>query len=507
MRISLTINGQEQSFDIAPHETLLTLLRGSGWFGVKHGCEDGSCGACTMLVDGVPLNACVLLAAQVEGRQITTIEGVGGAQGRGWRGSEPLHALQETFIETGAIQCGYCTPAQVLTAKVLLDTEPDPSEAQVRDAISGVLCRCTGYLKPVQAVLRAAAQLRGEAVPPVDRRGLGIYEGAEPAPPGLFEPPADDRPPATDHRPPVTPTQVETLSRTLAPPLPHPHTPFHVVGQPEAKVDALKLAQGKPAFAADVEMRGTLVGKLLHSPMAHARIKRVDASQARALPGVHAVLTYEDVPRVVHSTAGQSHPIPGPLDFVSLDNKVRFVGDRVAAVAAESEEIALQALELIEVEYEELPAILDPRESLDNPTIIHDEPDYVGFDHSDPQRNLAAAIRIDLGDVDAAMASADHVFEKAYTVQRVQQAPIEPYVCVTYWDEDDRLVIRTSTQVPFHIRRMLAPVLGLPLKRIRVIKPRIGGGFGNKQEVYLEDVCAHLTIATGRPVIMEYTRE
>jgi putative selenate reductase molybdopterin-binding subunit len=503
MKIDLTVNGTDHTVAVSPRETLLAVLRREGYFGVKHGCEDGSCGACTVLVDGVAVNSCVTLAVQVQGCQITTIEGVGGEQWRGWKGSEPLHVLQEAFIETGAIQCGYCTPAQILTAKVLLDTEPNPSEEQVRDAISGVLCRCTGYVKPVEAVLRAAARLRGEPVPPVDRRGLGIHDGGEPAPPDLFEPPAADRPVA-DSRALMVQTQ------TVAPPqvaLTTGTTPLQVVGQPEAKVDALKLVQGKPAFVADVEMRGMLIGKMLWSPHAHALIKRIDVSQARALPGVHAVLSYEDLPRVVHSTAGQSHPIPGPLDFVSLDRKVRFVGDRVAAVAAETEEIALRALELIEVDYEELPAILDPRESLDNAVTIHDEPDYVDFDHSDPSRNLAAAIRIELGDVDAAMGSADHVFEQEYTVQRVQQTPIEPYVCVTYWDEDDRMVIRTSTQVPFHIRRMLAPVLGLPVKRIRVIKPRIGGGFGNKQEVYLEDICAHLTIATGRPVIMEYTRE
>jgi len=508
LNISLTINSREHTLHILPHETLLAVLRRAGYFGVKHGCEDGSCGACTVLIDGLPRNACVTLAAQADGCAITTIEGVSGGQMRGWKGSAPLHVLQEEFVETGAIQCGYCTPAQILTAQVLLDAEPNPTEAQVRDAIGGVLCRCTGYLKPVQAVLRAAARLRGEAVPPVDRRGLGIHEADELAPPGLFEPTVDPgRGPTTaDDRPPLA-AQTQTLTRTAAPPLPSAPAPLHVVGQPEHKVDALKLVQGKPAFTADLEMRGMLVGKLLWSPVAHARIKRIDASKARALPGVHAVLTHADVPRVVHSTAGQSHPIPGPLDFVSLDHKVRFVGDRVAAVAAETEEMAQRALELIEVEYEELPAILDPRQALDNPTLIHDEPDYVGFDHADPQRNLAAAIRIDLGDVDAAMAQADRVFEQEYTVQRVQQTPIEPYVCVTYWDEDDRLVIRTSTQVPFHVRRMMAPVLGLPIKRIRVIKPRIGGGFGNKQEVYLEDICAHLTIATGRPVKMEYTRQ
>ena len=278
------------------------------------------------------------------------------------------------------------------------------------------------------------------------------------------------------------------------------------VGKPDPKVDAVKLVQGKPAFAADFEKRGLLYAKVLFSPHAHARIKDIDASKARALEGVAAVLTWQDIPRVVYSTAGQSDPIPGPLDTFSLDNKVRFVGDRVAFVAAESEEIAEKALELIEVEYEILPALLDPGQSMEpGAPILHDEPEYVNFADSDPERNLAALIRIDIGDVEKGFAEADHIFEAEYEVPKVQQAHIEPHVVITYWDEDDRLVIRTSTQVPFHVRRMLAPVLGLPVKRIRVIKPRIGGGFGGKQEVLIEDVAAHLTIATGRPVLYEFT--
>ena len=251
-----------------------------------------------------------------------------------------------------------------------------------------------------------------------------------------------------------------------------------------------------------------LIGKILHSPIAHGTIKHIDVSKARALPGVHAVLTYLDVPRVVFSTAGQSHPIPSPLDFVSLDRKMRYVGDRVAAVAAETEEIAQRALSLIEVEFEELPAVLDPRDSMKpGAPIIHDEPDYVPFAECDPKRNLATHIHMELGDVDEALKTADYVFEGEYEVPRVQQTPIEPFVCISYWDEDDRMVFRTSTQVPFHARRILAPVLGLPIKRIRVIKPRVGGGFGNKQEVMIEDICGHLTIATKRPVKLEYTRE
>jgi putative selenate reductase molybdopterin-binding subunit len=319
----------------------------------------------------------------------------------------------------------------------------------------------------------------------------------------LFKPPEEDKP-----LPPSGEGAAQTAVRVLPKVLVSPQSRrMHAVGKPEPKVDAVKLVLGKPAFAADIEKRGMLVAKVLKSPVAHARIKKIDASKARALDGVVAVLTYKDIPRVVYSTAGQSHPIPGPLDTFSLDNKVRFVGDRAAFVAAETLEIAEQALKLIEVEYEELPAIIDSGESLDNSTMIHDEPEYVDFDKSDAKRNLAAHIHIDIGDVEQGFKEADQIFEYDYEVPKVQQAHIEPHVVVTYWDEDDRLVIRTSTQVPFHARRQLAPVLGLPIKRIRVIKPRIGGGFGGKQEVQIEDVAAHLTIATGRPVLYETTRE
>src|SRR5581483_7070257 len=209
-----------------------------------------------------------------------------------------------------------------------------------------------------------------------------------------------------------------------------------IVGKPEKKVDAQKLVQGKPAFTDDIELRGMLYAKVLFSPVAHARIKRIDASKARALPGVHAVLTHHDIPRVVYSTAGQSDPIPGPLDTFSLDNKVRFVGDRVAFVAAETAEIAEKALTLIEVEYEPLPAILDSADAMKPDAIrIHDEPEYVNFADSDPARNVAAKIRIDIGNPDKGFAEADHIFEGEYSVPKVQQVSIEPHVCVTYWDE------------------------------------------------------------------------
>lgn len=497
MDITLTINGIPRRITIAPGDTLLRVLRREGYFSVKHGCEDGTCGVCTVLVNGEPRSSCITLAAQVDGAEILTVEGLGGPQMRGWKGSAPLHPIQQAFVEAGAMQSGYEAPALILAAKALLDRNPNPTEEEVRDALSGVLSRETGYVKPVQAVLRAAAILRGEEPPPLE-----APEEAFPMPPQLLAPPLGFPPefPGGGR----TSPQTVVLPRLIVAPT---DEELRVVGKPEPKVDGLKLVQGKPAFAADVQMPGMLYAKILRSPHAHARIRRIDVSKARALPGVHAVLTYQDIPRVVFSTAGQSDPIPGPLDFVSLDSKVRYVGDRVAAVAAETPEIAEEALRLIEVEYEVLPAVLDPREAMKpGAPVIHDEPDYVPFGECDPSRNLAAQLRIELGDVDGAMAEADFVFEGEYEVQRVQAAPLEPWTCLTYWDENDRLVIRSSTQVPFHVRRILAPVLGLPEKRIRVIKPRIGGGFGNKQEIY-EDICAHLTIATGRPVLLEYTRQ
>ena len=494
MNLRLNVNSIDKDVSAAPGEMLLSILRREGFFGVKRGCEDGSCGACTVLLDGKPVNSCLILAAQAEGHAIRTIEAVGEHPEQGWKQTGGLHPIQKAFVETGAIQCGYCTPAQVLAAKALLERNLNPSEAEVREALSGVLCRCTGYLKPVQAVLRAAAVLRGETVEPI--------AGPIPAPaewqPGIETAASGEPLPAGGIETQVLPTmKVTPESRG-----------YQNVGKPEPKLDAVKLVQGKPAFTADLEMRDLLYAKVLHSPHAHARIRKIDASQARALPGVAAVLTWQDIPRVVYSTAGQSDPIPGPLDAFSLDNKVRFVGDRVAFVAAETPEIAEQALALIEVDYDVLPALLDPAKAMrPGAPQIHDEPEYVNFADSDPKWNLAAEIRIDIGDVEKGFAEADEVFEGVYDVPKVQQAHIEPHVSLTYWDEDDRLVIRTSTQVPFHVRRMLAPVLGLPVKRIRVIKPRIGGGFGGKQEVLMEDVAAHLTIATKRPVLYEYTRE
>src|SRR5436309_3234689 len=495
-----------KSLDVAPKESLMNVLRQEGYYSVKHGCETGECGACTVLVDGMPRPSCVTLAVQVGGCTLTTVESLGSAR--------KLHPLQEAFIDTGAIQCGFCTPGMVLSAHALLKRNPNPAEDEIRDALSGNLCRCTGYVKPVQAIQRAAAILRGEKMSPISLPDSG----------GNFQPWDPGRSPLEypEHGASVQGDDsgfagvsgekdqssqddgssgggTATLVGTRV------STDLNVVGKAERKVDAVKLVTGKPAFVDDIELRGLLHGRLLTSPHAHAIIRNIDVSRARALPGVHAVLTYKDVPRIPYTTAGQSWPEPGPHDQFCLDYRVRFVGNRLPAVAAETPEIAQQALKLIDVEYEILPALFDPRKAMEpDAPRLHPEPE--SYRIHDASRNIAAHLHAEIGDVERGFGESDLVVEGEYIVPQVQQTPIENHIVITYWDEDDRLVVRTSTQVPYHVRRIIAPVIGLPPRRIRVIKPRIGGGFGVKQEVLIEDICALLTIVTDHPVKLEFSR-
>jgi putative selenate reductase molybdopterin-binding subunit len=487
--VELTVNGKDRSLPVERTTSLLDALRGAGYTSVKYGCGVGDCGACTVLLDGVPVHSCQLRAVDVEGRRVSTVEALADDPAASWLDWAGLHPLQRAFIEAGAIQCGYCTPAQLLVAKALLDRNSEPSEAEIREAMSGVACRCTGYVKIVQAVQWAAAMLRGEEMPSIAPIHATLTPGQ----------PVDDL---------VARHQSQTHAGAAGQVLvisPPDMSPLDVVGEPEAKVDGVKLAAGRPVFTDDVSLEGMLHGALLNSPHAHARITRIDASRARELPGVRAVLTCQDVARVKYASGGQSYPQPPPYDQVVLDNKVRHVGDRVAVVAADTPEIARRALGLIDVTYEVLPSVLDPEEAMrESAPAIHDEPDTEGI--YDARRNIVHHIEAVGGDAESAWGRADHVFEGEYRTSQQQQVHIEPHACITYWDEDGRLVVRSSTQVPFHVRRILAPLIGLPVKQIRVIKPRIGGGFGNKQEMVIEDLCALLTVQTGRPVRMMYTR-
>jgi putative selenate reductase molybdopterin-binding subunit len=485
--IHITLNGTSCAITCAPGDTLLSVLRREGLTSVRFGSETGETGAAAVLLDGRLVSADVLLAAKADGHEVSTVESLDLARGE-------LHPVQEALVETGALQSGYSAGAMVLAAVALLRRHPDPSEAQIRDAFSGILDRESGYVKVVEAVVRAAAVLRGEkpdAFEPVVLRPLSAVMAD-----GIDE---------ADGRPETDPTSApDALPRVVS----APDVPLTaVVGRPTPKVDALALVKGKAVFTDDIDPKDMLYAKVLRSPHAHARILDIDDGEARSLPGVHAVLHYQNTPRVKYATGGQSAPNPHPWDQVSFDDKVRHVGDRVAAVAAETLEIAEEACRRIKVTYEVLPAVFEPAAAkAPHAPIVHDEQDSIGI--RDNTTNVSSHVEgRTVKDIAAAFAKADHIFEATFRVQRQQHCPIEPHVTIGWLDADERLVIRTSTQVPFHVRRMLAPLLGLTVKEIRVVKPRIGGGFGGKQEMLIEDIVGHLVLATRRPVRLELTRE
>ena len=280
---------------------------------------------------------------------------------------------------------------------------------------------------------------------------------------------------------------------------------YNVVNKSLTKVDGKSLVNGKPVFAGDYDYRDGLVAGIISSPKAHAEIVKIDTSEAEKVDGVVSVLHHRNVDRVPHTTAGQGYPEPSPYDAYIFDHRVRYVGDRVAAVAGESMEAVREGLEKIEVEYKDLETIFDPKQSRESSVLIHDEEDSSGI--YDPENNIAANVDIKIGDPETVISQSEVVIEETCETQFAQHTPIEPHVTTAFLDEHERLVVRTSTQVPFHVRRILAQVLDMPIGKIRVIKPRVGGGFGVKQEFLLEGVASIFALRTGRPVTMEYSRE
>ncbi len=282
---------------------------------------------------------------------------------------------------------------------------------------------------------------------------------------------------------------------------------FNVVGKSIKKIDALALATGEVKFTADIEMPGMLHIAFLYSSHPHAEIVDIDTEEAKNIPGVVLVLTYRDVPDTLHTTAGQGYPEPSPYDTRILDKRVRFVGDRVAVVAAETKEIAEEALKKIKVKYRELPYNLDPEKAEESEQIPPEDAYHLLPTVYEPSKNLAASVELSFGDVEKGFSDADFVLEERFEVQYANHCAIEPHAAVAFYDERGRLNIISTTQVPFHVRRIVSRVLGIPLKNLRVIKPRIGGGFGGKQEVFLEQVVALVTYMTKRPSKVVFSRK
>jgi len=272
---------------------------------------------------------------------------------------------------------------------------------------------------------------------------------------------------------------------------------FKKVGKPLKKIDSLSLATGTEKFVDDWYLKNPVYLSIIYSPHAHAKIINIDDSEAREIDGVLEVFSFKNVDKVFHTTAGQGFPEPSPYDAVLFDDTMRYVGDRVALVAAETKEIADQAVKAIHVEYEVLASIFDPEKSTDvSSPKLHESskinPVPVKYE---PENNLASEVDLGFGDIEKGFKEADFIEEHTFRTQQASHCAIEPHAAVSYYDERGRLVIVSTTQVPFHARRITSNVLKIPLNQIRVIKPRIGGGFGGKQEVILEPLVA---LATSR---------
>ncbi|MBS5063361.1 MAG: molybdopterin-dependent oxidoreductase [Hungatella hathewayi] len=283
---------------------------------------------------------------------------------------------------------------------------------------------------------------------------------------------------------------------------------YRAVSAPVIKKDAMALVTGKPVYMDDLAPQGSLVVKVLRSPHAHAIIDEIDTDMAKKVPGIACVLTWKDVPGKRFTMAGQTYPEPSPYDRLILDRKVRFVGDAVAIVAGDNEAVVDQAMRMIRVKYTVLEAILDFHKAKDHDVLIHPEENWrtlvlVGAHN---KRNLCASSVEEHGDVDGVMADCDIVMERTYHTKANQQAMMETFRTYTYLDVYGRLNVLSSTQVTFHVRRILAHALDIPKSKIRVIKPRIGGGFGAKQTVVAEVYPAIVTWKTGKPAKMIYSR-
>lgn len=281
------------------------------------------------------------------------------------------------------------------------------------------------------------------------------------------------------------------------------------VGQSYSKVDGIHLVSGKPAYTDDLAPHDCLIIKILRSPHAFARIKSINIERAEKLAGVECVFTHENVPKHLYTRAGQSYPEPSTYDKYILDEYVRYVGDEVAIVAAETEEIALKALKLIKVEYEVFEPVLDMRKAQESKSQIHFRERC--FTHMDkgfqPEKNIASIYKFAVGDVDKVLDQCDVVVDEEYYTQAAAHCMMETYRAFSYMDQYGKLVIVSSTQIPFHVRRDVATSLGIPVSKVRVIKPRIGGGFGGKQTAQVEFYPALVTYKTGKPSKIIYTRK
>ncbi len=477
MRINCWINGIERSYDVDPTMRLRDFLVEKGHFAVRDSDDaEGFCGSDTVLVDGIPVMSNLMLAGEIDGCEVRTPDGLGNAQN--------LTIVQQALIDAGVVQSAYNSPATALLLTWLLENNPNPSKEEIKDCLSGIFIRDAGYEHYYLAVEMAK-----------EKMASGEYSTA---------------------------------------PAPEFRENCDFIGKNMRKVDGPELVSGGRAFVEDFVDNDTTYMVVLRSPHASAYINSIDTTEAEKVPGVIKILTGYNTPQTHYMSAGQGEPEPSPHDRRLINLKMRHVGDRVAAVVAETLEAAEKARDLIKVDYEVLKPVFTVEEAMaDGAPRVHDCPveyragapddleEYNKHASQDPregtviyqfplgadvQRNKAASNRGGIGDLEKGFAEADAIVEATFQTSQIQHTPLETHICYSKM-EGGRLVVYASTQVPYHVRRICSWVTGLPQNKIHVIKTRVGGGYGSKQDILVEDLTAYAAFVTGRPVLYHNTRE
>lgn len=475
MEIKCRINGELLTLSGNETDRLRDVLYKAGYYSVRDSDDrEGFAGSDTIIFNGTLKYSNFILLYQADGADIKTAESLLGK-------NRELNAVQKGMVKAGVVQSAYNAPAAALILTWLLEHNPEPSREDIKNALSGIFIRDAGYEHYYMA-MEFAKEFRDKG---------------------------------------------ESLSSAA----PSFRDELKFIGKPIGKIDGAALVSGEPVFVEDKVQPNAYTLHVLRSPFAHAYIKSIDTKEAEKLEGVAAIITAFNCPDVYYMQAGQGNPEPSPHDRRLLNKKVRHVGDRVAAIVARNEEIADKAASLIHVEYEPLEPVFTVEEAMaDGAPVVQngiveykagapsdlDEYNKKGNPrdgkiiyqfplHADSHHNIAAGAHGGIGDIEKGFAEADAVVDSTYQTSQVQCTPLEPHVCYAHI-EGGRLVMNCSTQVPYHVRRIVSWVCQIPENKIHIIKERVGGGYGSKQDILVEDLVGYCTWITGKPIYFRNTR-
>lgn len=425
----ITVNGTQ--YEVTGNRSLLRFLRDDLHLtSVKDGCSEGACGTCHVLINGVPTKACAPKLSQLDGKEIITVEGLT---------PEEKEIYTYAFGKCGAVQCGFCIPGMVISAKGLLDKNPSPSRDEAAYAIRNNICRCTGYKKIIDAILMAAE---------IKRNGGVIPEETEP----------------------------------------------NRVGSSMIRIDVREKVLGYGQYPDDVYLDGMIYGSAVRTKYPRARVLAIHTEKAKALPGVVCVLTADDIPEGGSYKVGH---LKQDVDALTPVGKItHFLGDAVALVAAESQEILEKAKKLVEVEYEELPMVTDPKNAArpDAP-LVHES------------GNLLVEKHVSRGNADEAIARSKYVLSDHFETPITEHAFLEPECAVAYPAEDGGVTVLSTDQGTYATQHETMHLLGLPEDKVHIINMLVGGGFGGKEDVTVQHHAAFIAYVTKRPVKVKLTRQ